>query len=427
MFCQSCGSKIDDGVKFCPSCGIAVNSVEGYIKNTEGEVQPVVPVNASVVQNSNTLISNVLGYVFNKNNKKVNPIVFIIPAVVIVLGVGFYFLNNKRVSANAEKHFSLGKDLLDKDDRINAEKEFSEAIRLNPKKAEYYISRSHTYIGDNWLDKAIADVSAAIKVEPKSVNAWSSRGILYEITGQNDKAISDYSEWITLTTSDNIENSKAYAARGWVYNFELDYSKAIADCSKAIELNPLNFGAYSGRAYAYSHVGEYYKSIEDRTFLINNDGQNTASNYNSRAFQYFYIGRYNDALADINKAISIDPNAHYYDTRGTIYRAMKNWDRAISDYSEAIRLDSNNAVFWMNRSLAHYWKNNNTAAMNADQNTAFRINTRAAAEAYVDIAINWANEGAYKDAVRMYNNALDLDPNNKEILRRKAEAEEKAQ
>jgi tetratricopeptide (TPR) repeat protein len=424
MFCQSCGSKIDDGVKFCPSCGTAVNAAEGDIKNTEGEVQS--PVNASVVQNSNTLISNVLGYVFNKNNKKVNPIVFIIPAIVIVLGAGFYFLNNKRVSANAEKHFSLGKDLLDKDDRINAEKEFSEAIRLKPKKAEYYIFRSRTYTGDNWFDKVLDDLSTAIKVEPKNVNAWSTRGFLYELGNQNDKAISDYNEWIRLTTGDNIENSKAYAARGNVYYYELDYSKAIADCSKAIELNPLNFSAYRGRAHTYSSVGEYYKSIEDLTFLINNDEQNTASSYNSRAFIYYYIGRYNDALADINKAISIDPNANYYDTRGTIYRAMKNWDRSISDYSEAIRLDSNNAIFWMNRSLAHYWKNNNTAAMNADQNTAFRINTRASAQAYVDIAINWANEGFYGDAVRMYNNALDLDPNNKEILRRKAEAEEKA-
>ena len=27
MFCQNCGSKIDDGVKFCQSCGAAVASV----------------------------------------------------------------------------------------------------------------------------------------------------------------------------------------------------------------------------------------------------------------------------------------------------------------------------------------------------------------------------------------------------------------
>jgi tetratricopeptide (TPR) repeat protein len=353
--------------------------------------------------------------------------VIIIPIIVFVIAAGtfFYFRNNKKTMENAERHFALGKDFLAQNDHANAEKEFSQAIKLNPKKAEYYCSRSYAYTGDNWIDKAMEDVSIALKIDPKYTDAWEFRGSLYELKGEYEKAISGYNEWIALSAGDKTNNSNAYASRGYVYYAQSDYSNAIADSSKAIELNPRNFRAYYIRAFAYSQAGEYYKSIEEHTFLINNDGQNTALNYNSRAFQYYYIGRYNDALADINKAISIEPDALYYDTRGTIYRAMANWDSAINDYSEAIRLDPNNAIFWMNRSLAHSWKNNNSAAMNADQNTAFGISAKDAAQAYVDIAINWSNTGSYADAIRMYNNALDLDPGNKDILRRKAEAEAK--
>jgi tetratricopeptide (TPR) repeat protein len=438
MFCSKCGTQVQDDMVFCSKCGtrlkelvenseaVTSSSPEDNVKKAEDEVPSIVPINISHTQDSRAQINNMQDYVLVEKKKKANPIVFIIPAVIVVLGViaGYYFWN-KSVLAKAEEHFTLGKAFWDKNDSANAEKEFSEAIRLNPKKAEYYISRSYTHTDDKWVDKAIDDLSTAIKVDPKSTEAWSSRAFWYEIRGETDKAISDYNELIALTAGNKVENSNAYAARGRVYYSDLDYSKAIEDYNKAIELNSRNFGAYSSRAFAYSNVGEYYKSIEDRTFLITNN-QNLASNYNSRAFQYYYIGRYNDALADINKAIAIDPNPNFYDTRGTIYRAMENFDKAISDYSEAIRLDSNNAIFWMNRSLAYYWKNNNSAAMNSDQNTAFRISTRDAAQAYVDIAINWANTGFYKDAVRMFNNALELDPYNRDILRKKAEAEEKA-
>ena len=439
MFCSKCGTQVHDDMVFCSKCGtrlkeaaensgaVSSSSLEDDVKKADDKIQSVVPINVSPTQDSRAQINNMQDHVFIEKKKKVNPIILIVPAIIIVLGVtaGFYFWNNKKVLAKAEEHFTLGKEFLDKSNAADAEKEFSEAIKLNPKKAEYYISRAHTYTGDNWFDKATDDLSAAIKADPKSTDAWSSRGFLYEISGKNDKAISDYSEWIRLTADNKVENSNAYAARGRIHISELDYSKAIEDCSKAIELNPRNFSAYYSRAYAYSCVGEYYKSIEDRTFLINNDGQSMASNYNNRAFMYFYIGRYSDALTDINKAIAIDPNASFYDTRGTIYRAMDDYDKAISDYSEAIRLNSNNAIFWMNRSLAYYWKNNNSAARNADQNTAFKISTRDAAQAYVDIAINWANTGFYEDAVRMFNNALELDPYNRDILRRKTEAEEK--
>jgi len=409
MFCTKCGTQIPDGAVFCVNCGM----------------KPEEPAEDGGVQADRTRDS-----VFAGKRKRLSPAVVIIPAVVIALCAGLYFQNVKKARANAEIHFSLGKELLEKEDITNAEKEFSEAIKLNPKKAEYYIFRSRTYSGSYWLDKAIADMSIAVKVEPKNAEARKWRGLFYAIKGEHDRAVSDYNAWIALTAGDKAENSAAYAARGSVYNSELEFSKAIEDYSKAIELNPRNFGAYVSRAYVYSRIDEYGKSVEDWTFLINNDGQNAASNYNNRAFMYFYTGRYGEALADINKAISIDPDAHFYDTRGTIYRAMGNYDGAISDYSEAIRLSPGKAIFWMNRSLAYLWKNNDVAAMNADQSTALRISARIsardAAEAYVDIAINWANAGYYEDAIRMYDNALSLDPDNKNILRRKAETEEKA-
>ena len=47
-----------------------------------------------------------------------------------------------------------------------------------------------------------------------------------------------------------------------------------------------------------------------------------------------------DALADYNEAVRIDPkSAKAYDYRGIACFAKKDYDMAIADYSEAIRLD----------------------------------------------------------------------------------------
>jgi tetratricopeptide (TPR) repeat protein len=54
------------------------------------------------------------------------------------------------------------------------------------------------------------------------------------------------------------------------------------------------------------------------------------------------------------------------------------------------------------------------------------MDAKAAAQVYTDIAISWYYTGYYSDAVRFYNNALELDPQNGYILKLKADAEAKA-
>ena len=64
MFCQSCGSKIDDGVKFCMKCGAAVNSASAQMPPIMAMPQTV-PVQQSPAGKRNTLllISAIIGSV----------------------------------------------------------------------------------------------------------------------------------------------------------------------------------------------------------------------------------------------------------------------------------------------------------------------------------------------------------------------------
>jgi tetratricopeptide (TPR) repeat protein len=69
------------------------------------------------------------------------------------------------------------------------------------------------------------------------------------------------------------------------------------------------------------------------------------------------------ALEDYNKAISLDPTyARAFDYRGDVYKSKGDLERAIADYSEAIRLDPQNDVFWIDRALTKKLKGDTVGA-----------------------------------------------------------------
>jgi tetratricopeptide (TPR) repeat protein len=66
---------------------------------------------------------------------------------------------------------------------------------------------------------------------------------------------------------------------------------------------------------------------------------------------------YDKAIADFTEAIRLDPNfAHAYYNRAYAWNAKKEYDRAIADFTEAIRLDPNFAHAYYNRALIFFDK-----------------------------------------------------------------------
>ena len=75
-------------------------------------------------------------------------------------------------------------------------------------------------------------------------------------------------------------------------------------------------------------------------------------------------GDYERAIADFNEAIRLDPkDAAAYRNRGFAWKSKGDYDRAIADYNEAIRLDPKFAIAYYNRGLAYEAKNNLAQAL----------------------------------------------------------------
>ena len=83
--------------------------------------------------------------------------------------------------------------------------------------------------------------------------------------------------------------------------------------------------------------------------------QKLATAFDNRGVAYRLKGEYDHALQDYEQAIRLNPdNANAYNNRGIIYRIKGEYGRAIADYDKAIWLKNGNfPAAYYNRALAH--------------------------------------------------------------------------
>jgi len=84
---------------------------------------------------------------------------------------------------------------------------------------------------------------------------------------------------------------------------------------------------------------------------------NEAVVHNNRGFDYCQTGQYDRAISDFGKAIKMNPQlAPAYNNRGAAYLYKGQYDQAISDLSRAIEINPRLAHAYNNRGWAHIQK-----------------------------------------------------------------------
>ena len=130
-----------------------------------------------------------------------------------------------------------------------------------------------------------------------------------------------------------------------------NYTVAIYDLDKAIELYPLNHGAYFTRAKAYIGANEPALALSDFAHAINLAPDNTDYLFN-RGLLLSELKDYDLALEDFTGAIKLDQglagidprHAKPYVGRGRVYLQLEDSDRAIIDARSAIQLLEGNSI-----------------------------------------------------------------------------------
>jgi len=107
-------------------------------------------------------------------------------------------------------------------------------------------------------------------------------------------------------------------------------------------------------------------------------GQDLAWAFNNRGLAYQDKHDYDRAIADYDEAIRLDPKYDpAFNNRGAAYLAKGGHDRAIADLNEAIRLDPRDSGQYLNRGLANLYSGSLPKAL-ADLNQSIELDPKSA-------------------------------------------------
>ena len=143
--------------------------------------------------------------------------------------------------------------------------------------------------------------------------------------------------------------SRAYFERGAARISLGDYEKAVADFSKAIELDPKNLPALNDRGTTYRRLGEAGKAKADFDKVISVGTRHPAV-YTNRGLAWLDLGNVEQAMVDLHVALELDEKyAPAWEASGAAREAMGHTAKAIDDYRIAVELDPSFALAWNNR------------------------------------------------------------------------------
>lgn len=155
---------------------------------------------------------------------------------------------------------------------------------------------------------------------------------------------------------------------------------ALAHCTRALTSGQLS---EAGRAVTFNNRGNAYQNKRD----------------------------YDRAIQDYNEAIRLDPDsALARNNRGSAYQHKGDYERAIQDYDQSIRLDSGSALTFNNRGRAHHFRENYAQAIK-DYEEAIELNPDYAL-AFYNRGLARFDQGLYVGSVPDFVRAFSLDPAN---------------
>lgn len=183
----------------------------------------------------------------------------------------------------------------------------------------------------------IGDYLIACVVNPNDT-LLSANQLCFRAKDKCDKydyqgAIRDYTCAIHLDPQ-----AEYYFYRAFAISSLGDYTGAMPDYDKCVELKYKLSETYFERGYAYTMLEKYDEAIEDLTASIKEDDTQKMT-YNNRAFCYYQQEKYKLAISDYDKTLKIDPTyADAYTSRGLAKYQSDDKKGACKDWEKAIEL-----------------------------------------------------------------------------------------
>ena len=202
------------------------------------------------------------------------------------------------------------------------------------------------------------------------------------------------------------QNAVGYNNRGGTYLGDGKPEEALADLSKAIEINPDYAEALNNRSIILSDRKKNDEALEDLNRAIIAK-PNYADAYSNRGVLLMDLSRDSAALADFNKAIELKPYfAQAYYNRGLLYMNQNKKEEAITEYNKALALKPDYKEATINRDIL--LNGNNTPDNTGILSDSITLNPKDP-YLYLRRGLSYLDLGQLENARNDFNKAIELD------------------
>lgn len=387
----------------------------------------------------------------------------------LTIAVLYRLEQNRRYAAALQK----AETILDQADFDSAIASFSQILQSHPpreKAATAHYDRGRAESAQFRYDDAIRDFNEAIVLGFPGTNAHWGRGYAYQCIGEWDKALSDYEE--VLRQDPNV--AQVSFNRGLIYMQLKEWAKAVEDFNETIRCRPQDTQAYLNRATAMAELSDLSGAIAslDAAIAINpkfadayvfrskvqrrrgkldladNDEreaqrlnakkkspssllsmlvpsiESEGASFLGKGWLAVKAGRYDEAIDFCTKALDthLDPQrtSLAFMTLGNARAGKGDWDGALHDYDQAVKIVPTNADALANRGNA-YANKNLLAKSTLDYDEAICLNPNLA-EAYCNRAYNYLMAKHDGNALADLTEAIRIKPDFTEAYARRSMA-----
>jgi serine/threonine-protein kinase len=237
-----------------------------------------------------------------------------------------------------------------------------------------------------WASEAVNATNKALTLDQRQPGVWISLARIHEGTGRREEALNDLNKALALQPN----SDEAQQLMGQVLQAMGRREEAADHYLKAIAIRPDYWRHFSMLGAFYYSIGRFADAItafQRVTELL----PDNARGYHNLGAVYYRIGDNRNALANYEKALALDPMAETHSAIGNIYYDEARYGEALAAFQRAVAAAPNDG--------------------------ALRGNV---GDAYARLNRPDAARQAWREAVRLDQQALAVNPNDAGILARLA-------
>jgi len=252
---------------------------------------------------------------------------------------------------------------------------------------------------------AVIDNIKSFPTEKQALAFWA-RGRMHYWSNNYPAALADFSRAIELQP----EDGNNYNWRGTTHYQMKDYPAALTDLNHAIELQPEDSINYYWRGFTHRELQDYPSALEDFSRAIEFQPED-GYNYYWRGMTHYDLKDYPAALPDFNRAIELQPKAGYnYVLRGLTYYELKNYSAALIDFDHLIELQPEDGSNYYWRGTMHYELQNYPSALE-NFSRAIELQPENGGHYYWHGRTHYQQKN-YPAALTDFSKAIELQPEN---------------